>query len=223
MTKTKSSLLVATLCAASIVSASAQDYGAQLSAGDKALGSQDLPGALAAYAKAQEISTNDGERAFAKAKQAFVKAEQKDYAGAQALAEESLATQGGISAVCKVTAYQALAKAKMRGDEDYEAAIEVLEKAQRLNGVDWAQPLVNLMLGDCYRETGKNDMAVEVYEEIIKMPDASPGAKAQAYFNMGLTEQYALKNAQKAKEAFAEAVKLNPSLQAEADKHASKP
>lgn len=221
MIKTKFYILVATLIAVSIVSASAQGYGEQLSAGDKALGAQDLPGALAAYTKAQEISTNDGERAFAQAKQAFVKAEQKDYSGAQTLAEESLATNG-IAAVCKVTAYQALAKAKMRGDEDFEGAIDVLEKAQKLGGVDWAQPLVNLMLGDCYRETGKNDMAIEVYNQIITMPNANPGIKASTYFNIGLTQQYALKNTEKAKEAFAEAVKLNPSLQAEADKHTSK-
>lgn len=222
MNRIQSTLLVATLSVASIMSGSAQDYGAQLKAGDKALEARDLQGAVAAYAKAQEISTNDGERAFAQAKQAFVKAEQKDYAGAKALAEESLATSGGIAPVCKVTAYQALAKAKMRGDEDFEGAIEVLEKAQKLKGVDWAMPLVNLMLGDCYRETGKNDMAIEVYDQIVEQPDASPGVKASAYFNLGLTQQYALKNADKAKEAFANAVKLNPSLQAEADKHTSK-
>ena len=217
----KNLLLSALLTATATLPALAQDYGTLLSSGDAALAKQDYAAALSDYAKAQEISTNSGERSFAIAKQALVKSEQKEYPEAKSLATLALEADG-LSAVCKVTALQALGVAQMKGDKDFADAAESFEKAVELPGVDWAQPFLNLLLGDCLRETGDSEGALQAYDRVIALPNANANVKASAYFNTGLEQQYRLKNALKAREAYDNAVKLNPALKAEADKHTAK-
>lgn len=217
----KNLLFSVLLTAITALPAFAQDYGALLSSGDAALAKQDYAAALADYAKAQEISTNSGERSFAIAKQALVKSEQKEYPEAKSLATLALEAEG-LSAVCKATAYQALGVAQMKGDKDFADAAETFEKAVELPGVDWAQPFLNLLLGDCLRETGDSEGALEAYDRVIALPNASSGAKASAWFNIGLEQQYRLKNSLKAREAYDNAVQLNPALKAEAEKHSAK-
>lgn len=198
--------------------ASAQDYATLLSNGDAALAKQDYATALTEYAKAQEISTNPGERSFALAKQALVKTEQKDYPGARPLAKEALENKA-ISPVCEVTALQAMGLVQMKGERDFAAAAQSFQRAVQLRDVDWARPYLNLLLGDCYRETGQTDQALEAYDRVINLPNSNEGLKSLAYFNIGLEQQYRNKDAAKAREAYASAVKLNPALQAEVDKH----
>lgn len=217
----KKLLLTALLAATATLPAFAQDYGTLLSNGDAALAKQDYAAALSEYAKAQEISINSGERSFALAKQALVKSEQKEYADAKSLATLALESKG-LSPVCEVTALQALGVAQMKGDKDFADAAESFEKAVGLPGVDWAKPFLNLLLGDCLRETGDSEGALEAYDRVIALPNSSTGVKASAWFNIGLEQQYRLKNSTKAREAYDNAVQLNPALKAEADKHAAK-
>lgn len=201
--------------------ASAQDYAALLSSGDAALAKQDFPAALADYAKAQEISTNAGERAFAIAKQALVKSEQKDYPAAKTLATQALEPVG-LSPVCQVTALQALGVSQMRGERDFASAASSFERAVSLPGVEWAMPYLNLLLGDCLRETGDSSGALSAYEKVVSLPDSPPNLKATAWFNTGLEQQYRRRDSVLAREAYKNAIELNPSLKAEADKHMTK-
>jgi tetratricopeptide (TPR) repeat protein len=198
--------------------ASAQDYATLLTNGDAALAKQDYPAALVEYTKAEEISANLGEKSFAVAKQALVKSEQKDYPAAGSLAKRALENTE-ISPVCEVTALQALGLYQMKSERDFAAASESFKKASLLRDVDWAKPYLNLLLGDSLRETGKYSEALEAYNRVINLPNSKDSLKAAAYFNIGLEQVYGQKNATKAREAFDEAVKLNPALRAEADKH----
>lgn len=220
--KTKLLLLatVSLLAISAFHRASAQDYATLLSNGDAALAKQDYATALAEYAKAQGISTSPGERSFALAKQALVKTEQKDYPGARPLAKEALANKE-ISPVCEVTALQAMGLVQMKGERDFAAAAQSFQRAVQLRDVDWARPYLNLLLGDCYRETGQSVEALEAYNRVISLPNSNDGLKASAYFNMGMEQQYRNKDAAKAREAYASAVKLNPALQAEVEKHSA--
>jgi tetratricopeptide (TPR) repeat protein len=197
---------------------SAQDYATLLSNGDAALAKQDYPAALVEYTKAEEISTSPGERSFAVAKQALVKSEQKDYPAAGSLAKQALENKE-ISSVCEVTALQALGLYQMKGERDFAAAAESFERAAQLRDVDWARPYLNLLLGDCLRETGQSSEALEAYDRVINLPNSNDSLKSSAYFNIGLEQVYRLKDATKARAAFDEAAKLNPALRAEADKH----
>ena len=219
--KTKILSTAASILAALALNASAQDYATLLSNGDAALAKQDYPAALAEYAKAQEISTSPGERSFAIAKQALVKSEQKDYPAAGSLAKQALENKA-LSPVCEVTALQALGLYQMKGERDFAAAAVSFKRATQLRDVDWARPYLNLLLGDCLRETGDSAGALEAYDKVISRPKSTDGLKASAYFNIGLEQQYRNKDAAKAREAYENAVKMNPSLKAEADNHMAK-
>lgn len=197
----------------------ADTYQASLSAGDSARGAKNYTAALAAYQEATTQATTSTERALALAKQALVLAfDTKEYAKASDLAKESLSVQG-TKPVARVEALRALAECQMKADEDYAAAIETLEEATSLSGVEWALPSLTLSLGDCYRFTGKNTHAIEVFQKIFEMPEAPKDIKAIAYLNTGCIYQYGLKDGDKAKEAYGKAVEFKPSLKGEIDEH----
>jgi tetratricopeptide (TPR) repeat protein len=199
----------------------ADTYDASLKAGDTHNKAKEYEQALTEYDSALKLAENDGMKALAMGKKAAVYCEQKNYAAARELAEEA-AAMPNLAPVAQVIVLQALGEAQLKGDKDNAAAIESLEKASRLQGVDWAQPMVNLLLGDAYSLSGKAKEGIAAYARVIALPSANQGVKAVAYLNTGTSYQYGLKDAANAKEAYAEAVKLNPELKATVDGHLAK-
>jgi tetratricopeptide (TPR) repeat protein len=127
-----------------------------------------------------------------------------------------------IAPVARVTALEVLALCQMRQDKDYDSALAALTEAAGLEGVDWAQPGIQMMLGDCQRFTGQFQKALESYQAVIGMENTSKDMKAVAHLNLGLTHQYSLYEHDKAKAAYGKAVELKPSLKGEVDGHMAK-
>lgn len=197
----------------------AGDYPASLKAGDERLQAKNFDQALVEYRAALAQAANDTETGLALGKQAHVLASgQKDYAAAKPLAEKALALPNA-KAVARVTALQALAECQMRGDKDFQAAAKTLVQALALDDVEWAQPSLRLSLGDCYRGCGQFEEALAVYQRVVETKTVDSGTRAVAQLNLGLTWQYNLKDCEKAKAAYATAVKLLPRLQQEVDGH----
>jgi tetratricopeptide (TPR) repeat protein len=199
----------------------ADTYDASLKAGDDHLTKKAYDQALVEYEAALKLAENPGMKALALGKKGAVYCEQKNYAEAKKVAQEAVAIPS-LAPVAQVIALQALGEAQLKGDKDYPAAIQSLEKASQLQGVDWAQPMVNLLLGDAYSFSGKSAEGIAAYAKVIATPGASDGIKAIAWLNTGAANQYGLKDAAKARAAYAEAVKLNPELKATVDGHLAK-
>lgn len=199
----------------------AETYDASLKAGDEFIVKKEYDQALGEYEAALKLAENDGMKALALGKKGAVYNEQKNYAEAKKVAEEAVAIPS-LAPVAQVIALQALGEAQLKGDKNYPAAIENLEKASKLEGVDWAQPMVNLLLGDAYSFSGKSNEGITAYAKVIATPGISDGLKAIAWLNTGTASQYGLKDAAKARAAYAEAVKLNPELKATVDGHLAK-
>lgn len=217
--KSTRTLLVAALCCGTALAG--ETYSSSLSAGDTARAAGKSAEAIAQYEQAVGQAGTDTERSLAKGKLALVYAfDEKDYEKAFPLAQDALST-GNPKPIARVTALQALAACQMRGDEDYEAAIETLNTAMELQSVEWAQPILANMLGDAYRFAGRFDEAREAYGRVADMPDANPDLKAIALLNTGITEQYGLKDPEKAREAYKAALALKPGLKGEVDGHLS--
>ena len=200
---------------------SAETYDASLKAGDGHLAKKEYDQALVEFDAALKLAENSGMKALALGKKGAVYCEQKNYTEAKKVAQEAVDTPE-LAPVAKVIALQALGEAQLKGDKNYPAAIENLEKASKLEGVDWAQPMVNLLLGDAYSWSGKSAEGIAAYAKVIATPGGSDGLKAIAWLNTGAANQYGLKDADKAKAAYAEAVKLNPELKATVDGHLAK-
>lgn len=199
----------------------ADTYDASLKTGDELLSKKDCDKALQEFDAALKLAENPGMKALALGKKGAVYCEQKNYTEARKVAQEAVDTPE-LAPVAKVIALQALGEAQLKGDKDYPAAILNLEKASKLEGVDWAQPMVNLLLGDAYSFSGKSAEGITAYAKVIATPGISDGLKAIAWLNTGAASQYGLKDAAKAKAAYAEAVKLNPELKATVDGHLAK-
>lgn len=213
------SLCAGLLTALPITTRAAATYPESLKAADEALGALRSEVALTEIETALTQATSDGERALAQAKKGYVLAFSKqDYAGAQQAANEALKVEG-LAPVAKVTALQVLAQCQMQADKNYAAALPNLLSALALEGVDWAKPALTMSLADCYRSTLQLEPALTTYRSITEMPGAGADMKAGAYLNIGFIYQYDRKDAVKAKEAYASAVKLRPSLQTEVDGH----
>ena len=200
----------------------AANYNDSLKAGDEAMSSGNAELALQEFEAALGHAVADGEKAFARAKKAYVLAfRKKDYAAARKEVDEA-AKITALSPVAQLTVLQVLAECQMKGDRNYAEAAKNLEKAVALPDVDFARPYVSLSLADCYRETGEFQKALDAAKAVLDTKGISPQAQASAHFNMGLTYQYGLKDFEKAKNAYAEAVKLNPGLKGDADSQSSK-
>lgn len=200
----------------------ADTYTASLQAGDTARRAKKPDVALTEYEAAEGQAKTDTERGLAKGKAAMVYAfDLNEYAKGKELAEEVL---GGSATgpVALVTAIQALAQCQMIGDEDYDGAAETLNFGFGLGGVDWAQPILSNMLGDCYRFGKRFDEALAAYRRVEEMPEANADIKAIALLNTGITYQYGLNDAENAREAYAAAVVLKPSLKGEVEDHLGK-
>lgn len=199
----------------------ADTYDASLKAGDDHLAKQELNEALAEYDAALKLSSNGGMKALALGKKGAAYCRQENYAEAKKVAAEAVAIPN-LAPVAEVIALQALGEAQLKGEKDYESAIQNLEKASKLKGVDWAQPMVNLLLGDACSWSGKHQEGIAAYARVIALPEAAAGVKAVAHLNTGTTYQYGLKDAAKAKEEYAKAVELDPELKSTVDGHLAK-
>ena len=210
-------LLLACCIGSGIAAQAADNFHDSLQAGNDAIGSQDFARAMAEFSAARQQSANDRETACAISKQAYVKSRQGDYVGAKADATQALGMQ--IAPADQAVALQVVGKAQMVSGEDPAAAIKTLEEARQIPGTDFIQPDIVIMLGDCYRKTGDSAKAIALYEEIPGLPAANDWAKGTAWFSIGMVRQYDTKENDKAKEAYAQAVKLNPELQKEVNAH----
>jgi tetratricopeptide (TPR) repeat protein len=200
---------------------SADPYTEKLQAGDAKSASGNHDGAVADYDAAVADAQTPTQRALALGKKAMVLAQKQDYASAREAADSALSTNAPIEPVAEVTALQALAKCQLH-EKNYAGALESMTRAVGLSGVDWAKPELAMIRGDAERGTGKFDAAVASYRSILDMPGVSNEFKGVAWLNIGLTEQYSLKNGANAREAYAKAGELNPGLKAETETHVAK-
>ena len=197
-------------------------YPESLKAGDTAMNGGNADLALQEFEAALTQAVADGERAFARAKKAYVLAfQKKDYGKAKAELDEAMKVNG-LSSVAQLTVLQTLAECQMRGERNYAEAAKNLEKAIALPDIDFARPYLHIPLADCYRETGQFQKALDECKAVVETKGISPQTMASAHFNMGMTYQYGLKDFENAKKSYAEAVKLNPGLKSDADSHSSK-
>ena len=200
---------------------SADPYTGKLKAGDAKSASGDQSGAAAEYDAAVADAQTPTQRALALGKKALALAQKQDYAGAKEAANSALATGSSIEPVAEVTALQALAKCQLH-ENDYSGALESIVRADGLPGVEWAKAEVAMIRGDAERGSGKAEAALASYRSVLEMPGVSNDFKGVAWLNVGLAEQYSLKNGANAKEAYAKAVELNPGLKAETETHLAK-
>ena len=211
------------LLAAAAIASAAENFQASVRAGEQLRSQKQFEAALREFDAAYRQAANDTERGLALAMQAEVQTrELNDHVSARKHADRALALKAAAP-VARVTALQVLARCQMLADRDYDAAIRTLREASALEGVDWAQPTVALMLGDCYRFTDRFQDAVRTYGRIPGMKSAPRDVKAIASLNTGLTYQYSLRDRERAKRHYDRAVELNAGLRDEVRQHLSKP
>jgi len=197
----------------------AATYAESLAAADAALASGNTDQTLTQLGVALQLASNDGERALALAKRSHVLAFSKqDYTNARVAADEALKIQN-IEPVVKVTALHALGQCQAKADKNLQAALGNFQAAMVLQGVEWSKPSVGTSLAECYRDLGQLDKALETFQSITAMAGAGADLKAGAYLNIGFIYQYDRKDFVKARDAYANALKENPSLQAEVESH----
>ena len=210
------------LLAVLVASLSAADtYDASLKAGDEHRVKNEYEPALAEYEAAFGLSQNDGMKALALGKKGVIYLDQKNYSAAKQAAQQALEYRG-LAPVAKVIALQVLGDCQIKDEKDYVGAIDTLEQGLLLEGVAWAQPSLNLSLGDAYRLSGNFDKALEAYQRIPALTSASEGIKSIAWLNIGITYQYNLRDGEQAKASYKKAVELNPALKKEVDDHLSR-
>lgn len=219
--KSTSTKWIALFAAALIATAAraADTYENSLKAGDSLRGQGQFEKAVEEYDAAADQAATDTERALAHGKQAIVLAcDLKDYVAAKDAVNEGLKFQN-VDAVAEVTVLQAQAECLIKGEKNYKSAATVLERALKLQGVDWARPGLSLSLGDAYRLSGQFEKAFATLDSIIASATIEPPLKAIAALNKGLTYQYGLKDFSAAKAAYAQAVQFNPELKSEIASH----
>lgn len=214
--------LAASLIVVTTAAVNAGTYSDLLKAGDEKAASGDLDAAITQYTDAQGAAQSPTEQALALSKKAIMLTRKQDYEAAKDAANEALNISGAVAPVGRVEALQALAICQIRSDSDFPGALATLEQAAELKGVDWAIPATAMLRGDALRMSGSFPEAVSSYESITAMPDVAPATKAVAWLNIGLAQQYGLRETDKAKESYAKAVELNPGLKAEVDGHEAK-
>lgn len=197
----------------------AEDFATAIKAGEKLQADKKPAESIKAFEEAADVAANDTEYGIAVAKKARVQAfDLTDYASARVLVDEVLAIND-LHAVPKVMALEVLARCQWKGDNDPAAAAKTLDQATKLEGVDWARPGVLLSLGDCRRDGGNGAAALEAYEKVLKLPGLSKGLEAVTWLNIGITQQYALRDADAAEKAYAKALTANGSLAGEVANH----
>ncbi len=192
------------------------------------------------FDKAFDAAPNDTDRGIALVKKAEVFAYNKnDMATARSLADQCLALKE-VQPVAKVTAYSVKAHCMMNQDSDYAGALDLLNTALLLEGVDWAKPSLLIKVGDCHRMMGDPKKALKAYEAItststsgsmnwdvsanhsILLTNIDRGIIGTAHLNIGITYQYSLRDNNKAKKAYDDALSYLPHLRGEVDGHLSR-
>ncbi|MEZ6086429.1 MAG: glycoside hydrolase family 99-like domain-containing protein [Pirellulaceae bacterium] len=195
------------------------DFQGLIQSGDRLRDAQQFDQALDQYEAAFAHAMTDTDRGIAFAKQAEVYSDDlADYVAAGELAGKAIELQDAAPAA-RVTALKVLARCQMQTNADYPAAIRNLKEALSLRDVDWAKPVLLLMLGDCYRFSDDYAQAIAAYSRVAKSSQANTEVKAIAYLNAGIVNRYGLKNVERAKLFFQKAVQLHPELEPEAMRH----
>lgn len=198
----------------------AGSFGESIELGDQNRTHGDYDLAVSHYSEALDAARNDTEKALALSKRALVQAFNLDNcreADKDARDALKLNRSGDIG---HVGAYEAQAKCEMK-DDNHKKASRLLEKAQKLDKVDFAMPNIHLMLGDCYRAMGEYEDALKTYAAVKDFSTATDGTIAVAHLNRGMTYQYNLKDNGAAKNEYDQALKLNKYLQKDVDVHFS--
>ncbi len=204
------------------LSSLAASFSESIHLGDEHRGHASPEMAIQAFDDGFNLAANDTERGIALSKKAEVYAyDLKNYDLARTVAEESLALKEA-GPVAHVTAYQVLAEIRIKKDNDHRAALSLLEKAVKLEGVEWAHPTLYMMLGDCHRATGDFYKALKSYEKITGMPNTSDALLGTAHLNLGITYQYNLNNPSEARKAYDKAIDHRSSLESEVKSHLSR-
>ena len=196
----------------------ADDFSSFIQAGDAARQQNAYQLALQNYRNAFKQASSPTDQGIAAGKQAEVYADDlSDFDSARERAEAALKLKDSAP-VSTVIALRVLAKCQMR-DQQWPGAIKTLETARRLHDVDWMQPTLTLMLGDCYRLSHDFQASLKAYRELESHKQASRRDRAVAFLNQGLVYRYGLKQTQKATSMFAKATELDKGLVAEVTKH----
>lgn len=197
-------------------------YPDYLQSAANAIYDEDYSSADEYFEKAFRIATTDTEKALALAKRAHMMAyKQKKYS--EAIKQIEFARRfKDRKPVAEITLFQTEAECLMKDGEKYSEAAEVLEEAVKLKGVDWALPGSYLKMGDCYRFSGEPVKALKAYEQVLTLEKVSEKAKSVAYLNMGITQQYNLRNPSKAREAYRQALVLDEGLESQIAIHLEK-
>ena len=174
---------------------------------------------LTELSRAFQRSETDAERGVILGKQAEILAfDLHDYARAQGLVTQSL-QQLDAGVVSEVIALKVRAQCEMQGDQDFGAGKKTPAAGVKLPEVQWAKPSIRVMLGDCCRSLGEPVEALRSFEEVAQEDAVDGLLRATAFLNCGLTYFYDLKQPEKSKKFFAEAVRLNPLLAEEVRTH----
>lgn len=218
------SLAVLALLAAALPgrAIAAENFAASIKAGESLQAEKKFDAAVNAFEAAAEQAANDTEYGIAVSKKARVQAyDLGDHASAQKLVDEVLEIQD-LHAVAKVMALEVKARCQWKGAGDATAAAKTLDEAAKLEGVDWAMPGVLLSLGDCRRDGGEGAAAITAYEKVLTLPGLSKGLEAVAWLNIGITQQYVVRDKDAAEKAYVAALAANDKLAGEVTKHRKK-
>jgi tetratricopeptide (TPR) repeat protein len=211
-------------CGAACVQA-AETYETSLKAGETHLAAAEYDEAIAEFEAAYSQAKTNTKKALARSKKAFVLAFKKqDFQAAEEQADKVLALDN-VEPVGRVTALQVKAKCVMelsKKKNRFERAEKLIDEALALKGVEWSRPDLLLLLGDCYRFSGRFEEALRTLRKITEMPSVNKGMKAVACLHMGFTHQYGRKDPVGARAAYKAAVGYNPGMEAEIEQHLDK-
>ncbi len=176
------------------------------------------PDAAKAYDAAFGAAKSETDRAIALSRKAHMYAiDMRDCDKAEEAATAALRHRKS-HAVGHITALEVLAYCKIQ-DKKYDHALTIVKKAEKMEGVDWAQGSIQMLKGDAYRLSGEPQEALKVFSKLVEREGLNNQFRGVAYLNLGLTYQYGLRQPEEAKQAYKNAVKYNDSLKSEVAGH----
>jgi tetratricopeptide (TPR) repeat protein len=215
--------VVLALCTASVQAA--ETYEKSLKAGETHLAAAEYDQAIAEFDAAFGQAKTNTKKALARSKKAYVLAfKQQKYKAAREQADKALAMTN-VEPVGRVTALQVKAKCEMELSKSkgrFKKAEKTIQEALELKGVEWSRPGLLLLLGDCYRFSGRFEEALRTLRKITAMPSVGKGMKAVACLHMGFTHQYGRRDPVGARAAYQAAIGFNPGMETEIDQHLEK-
>jgi len=203
----------------------AETYEKSLKAGEAHLAAAEYDQAIAEFEAAYSQAKTNTKKALARSKKAYVLAFRKQkYKTAEEQADKALALDN-VEPVGRVTALQVKAKCLMelsKKKNRFEKAEKLIDEALALKGVEWSHPDLLLLLGDCYRFSGRFEEALRTLRRITAMPSVNKGMKAVACLHMGFTHQYGRRDPVGARAAYKAAIGYNPGMDTEIEQHLDK-